>query len=136
MGVKGRLAEHGVLPNDRCPDRYYSMWLGPIAAVMVMDYWVFRKRHLRPEELYNHGGVYSYYKGVGVAGLVSFALGLLSEYIISGLQGTIKVYFGFIPVPGVELAWYYGFLAAAISYLVIGLASREKILPELRLGGK
>lgn len=112
---------------------YYSMWLGPIAAVMVTDYWVFRRRYLKPEELYNHSGVYSYYRGVGVAGIASFLIGLLSEYILSGVQGSIKIYFGFIPVPGVELAWYYGFLASAASYILIGVVARDKILPELNI---
>jgi len=110
---------------------YYSMWLGPIAGVMVVDYWILRRRHLIAEELYNHRGIYSYYRGVNIAGIAAFIMSILIEYIISAAQGSIRVYFGVIPVPGVELAWYYGFISASILYLLIGLAARSHVLPEL-----
>ncbi|MCE4613807.1 MAG: cytosine permease [Desulfurococcales archaeon] len=104
---------------------YYSMWLGPIAAVMVLDYWVVRRKEYPVEELYKYGesgrfwrGV-GYSSGVGWVGVVSFLLGIIGEYVISALQGNLQVYYGFIPVPGIELAWYYGFFISAISYLAL-----------------
>lgn len=109
---------------------YYSMWLGPIAGVMVVDYWVLRRKLLKAEELYNHGGIYRYYKGVSVAGLAAFAISILIEYILSAAQGSVRIYFGFIPVPGIELAWYYGFISAALIYLLLSRILRHHVLPE------
>ncbi|MEM1610891.1 MAG: cytosine permease [Sulfolobales archaeon] len=110
---------------------YYSMWLGPIAGVMVIDYWVLRRRLLKPEELYNHSGIYSYYRGVNIAGISSFIISILIEYLLSALQGSIRIYFGFIPVPGIELAWYYGFISAALIYLLLAQAMKRHVLPEI-----
>jgi len=110
---------------------YYSMWLGPIAGVMVVDYWVLRKRLLRAEELYNHSGIYSYHRGINIAGLAAFVISILIEYLLSTAQGSVRIYFGFIPVPGIELAWYYGFISAALIYLILARAMRSHVLPEV-----
>ncbi|MEM4972041.1 MAG: cytosine permease, partial [Sulfolobales archaeon] len=110
---------------------YYSMWLGPIAGVMVIDYWILRRRLLKPEELYNHSGIYSYYRGVNIAGISSFIISILIEYLLSALQGSIRIYFGFIPVPGIELAWYYGFISAALIYLMLAQTMKQHVLPEI-----
>lgn len=111
---------------------YYSMWLGPIAGVMVVDYWVFRRGRIVLPELYNPEGIYKYSGGFSLVGLASFAAGILGEYVISALQGTLAWYFGFIPVPKIELAWYYGFIIAALTHLILGFAAKDYVLPELK----
>lgn len=112
---------------------YYSMWLGPIASIMVIDYWILRRKILRVEELYNHDGIYRYYRGINIYGITSFLLGIIFEYLLSTYQGNLRFYFNIIPVPGIELAWYYGFIAAGISYLVLTRLYRDKAIPELRV---
>jgi hypothetical protein len=42
----------------------------------------------------------------------------------------VRIYFGFIPVPGIELAWYYGFISAALIYLLLSRILRHHVLPE------
>ncbi len=111
---------------------YYSMWLGPIAGVMVIDFWVLRRRRIILKELYNPNGIYKYTGGYNIIGLVSFFAGIIGEYIISAIQGNMQVYFGVIPVPGIELAWYYGFFISAIVHLILGYAAKNYMLPELR----
>lgn len=105
---------------------YYSMWLGPIAGIMVMDYWVLRKRSYDLKELYEFSpkSKYWYSGGVNWIGVLSLLLGILIEYIISAAQGTLQYYYG-IPVPGIELTWYYGFFLSAILYLVLSYAFRK-----------
>jgi len=111
---------------------YYSMWLGPIAGVMVVDFWVLRKRRFILEELYKPKGIYWYSGGVNWISLGAFIIGILGEYVISAAQGTLSWY-GPIPVPGVELAWYYGFFIAAIVTLIGGYTAKSYHLPELRV---
>ena len=111
---------------------YYSMWLGPIAGVMVIDFWVLRRRRIIIKELYNPNGIYKYTGGFNIVGLVSFFAGIIGEYIISAIQGNLQVYFDIIPVPGIELAWYYGFFISAIVHLILGYAAKNYTLPELR----
>ncbi len=111
---------------------YYSMWLGPIAGVMVVDFWVLRRGRIILEELYNPNGIYKYSGGFNWVGLASFFAGIIGEYIISAMQGNLSWYFNFIPVPGIELAWYYGFIIAAIVHLILGFAAKDYVLPELK----
>ncbi len=111
---------------------YYSMWLGPIAGVMVIDFWVLRRRRIIIKELYNPNGIYKYTGGFNIIGLVSFFAGIIGEYIISAIQGNMQVYFDIIPVPGIELAWYYGFFISAVVHLILGYATKNYTLPELR----
>ena len=108
------------------------MWLGPIAGVMVVDFWVLRRRRIIIKELYNPNGIYKYTGGFNIVGLVSFFAGIIGEYIISAIQGNLQVYFDIIPVPGIELAWYYGFFISAIVHLILGYAAKNYTLPELR----
>lgn len=103
---------------------YYSIWLGPIAGVMVIDHWIFRRGKTDIVLLYDLEGPYRYSGGFSVVGLVSFFAGIIGEYIISAVQGTLQVYFNSIPVPGVELAWYYGFFISAIVHLILSLGAR------------
>ncbi len=110
---------------------YYSMWLGPIAGVMVVDFWILRRKRIILEELYNPSGIYRYSNGVNWVALGAFIAGVLGEYIISAAQGNLKWYYS-IPVPGVELAWYYGFVISAIVMLVAGYLARDYVLPEQR----
>ncbi|GEM_PF-285637 len=111
---------------------YYSMWLGPIAGVMVVDYWILRKGRIILDELYNPNGIYSYSNGINWVGLGSFIAGILGEYVISAIQGKISWY-AFVPVPGIELAWYYGFIISAIAMLIAGNMAKEYVLPETSL---
>lgn len=55
----------------------YSALLGPIAGVMICDYWVLRRRHLRVEDLYRQDGAYAYENGVNRWAVYALLLGIL-----------------------------------------------------------
>ena len=55
----------------------YSALLGPIAGIMIVDYYFVRKTKLDVAQLYNEGGNYSYKGGWNVAAIVAFAAGVL-----------------------------------------------------------
>ncbi len=125
---------------------YYSLWLGPIASVMVLDFWWLRKRKYDIEELYKRGpeGKYWYTGGINWVGLGSFIIGLIGVYIWAWKRHVLGCFpagntcvpisvFGVkMPVPGLELAWYYGFFIAAIAYIVLALAFKKYAVPELK----
>src|SRR5690606_32631442 len=55
----------------------YSALLGPVAAIMIADYFVVRKRHLEVAALYTHHGIYGYRSGFNPGALVALALAVL-----------------------------------------------------------
>jgi NCS1 family nucleobase:cation symporter-1 len=55
----------------------YSALLGPIAGIMIADYFVLRKKHLELDELYHADGIYRFTGGFSLAALAAFALAVL-----------------------------------------------------------
>ncbi|MBC7113943.1 MAG: cytosine permease, partial [Candidatus Methanomethyliales bacterium] len=96
---------------------YYSMFLGPVAGVMIVDYWLVRRRRIVVEELYNNDSKSIYKNGVFWTGVGSFIIGLIGQYIAAIIQGKFYYAFGF-PLPGLELAWYYGFIISGLAYYI------------------
>ncbi len=98
----------------------YSGLLGPIAGVMIADYFVVRHRELAVADLYRRNGVYEFTNGVNYRGLAALALG-----IAIALLGLV--------VPPVrwlyDYAWFVGFGVSAAVYVILmkQAASREKI---------
>jgi NCS1 family nucleobase:cation symporter-1 len=54
----------------------YGVLLGPIGAIMIVDYFVLRKTELVVDDLYRRGGAYEYTGGVNVRAMIAFALGV------------------------------------------------------------
>lgn len=99
------------------PEQYLHNWLvgssgllGPIAGIMIMDYFVIRKRYLDLNELYVRDGTYEYRSGVNYRALVALTTGIVVT--LSGLF-----------VPHLQLlydyAWFTGFAVAALVYLTL-----------------
>ncbi|MEO8617408.1 MAG: NCS1 family nucleobase:cation symporter-1, partial [Luteolibacter sp.] len=55
----------------------YSALLGPIAGIMIADYFVLRGKHLEVKDLYRADGIYRYTNGFSIAALVAFGLAVL-----------------------------------------------------------
>src|SRR6202000_3298479 len=54
----------------------YSGLLGPIAGVMIADYFIVRKRELLVDDLYRRGGEYEYSNGINPRALASLLFGV------------------------------------------------------------
>ncbi|KAL4733469.1 permease for cytosine/purines, uracil, thiamine, allantoin-domain-containing protein [Aspergillus similis] len=54
----------------------YSLFLGAIAGVIVVDYWVCRGRRLRLRSLYEAHGTHYFTKGVNIRAIVAFVCGI------------------------------------------------------------
>jgi NCS1 family nucleobase:cation symporter-1 len=76
----------------------YSAFLGPIFAVLVVDYYIIRRRNLNLSKLYDENGPY---RGVNYAGIVASLVGA-------------AVALGFSSV-----SWYASLIPAGLSYWLL-----------------
>lgn len=100
----------------------YSALLGPIAGILLADYYWVRKTELDLDGLYRADGPYSYQNGYNPLALVALALGILPN--IPGFLHTA----GFLAaVPPVfdTLYTYAFFVGLAISFLLYGLLQKR-----------
>src|ERR1700744_3454808 len=93
----------------------YSGLLGPVAGIMVADYFFIRKTHLAGQSVYHRDGPYEYSKGINPRALIALVCGVFVAFI--GL-----------PVPALrflyDYAWFVGFFVAAASYYFLMLRYR------------
>lgn len=76
----------------------YSAFLGPMIAILIVEYYVLRKQHLDIKELYREGG---YYEGVNWAAILALAIGAGAAFIL------------------VDIGWIIGLVTAGIAYPLI-----------------
>lgn len=76
----------------------YSAFLGPIFAVMVVDYYVLRRRTLDLGELYDRTGPY---RGVNPAALIAVAVGLVAAFAFP------------------QVSWYASLIPAGVAYYLL-----------------
>ena len=88
----------------------YSGLLGPIAGVMIADYFVVRRRELNVDDLYRRNGVYEYDRGVNYRALLALALGIIIALLGLVLPPLRWLY---------DYAWFVGFLVAGASYVIL-----------------
>jgi NCS1 family nucleobase:cation symporter-1 len=94
----------------------YAAFLGPIAGIMICDYFVIRKRELVVDDLYLRGGVYEYSRGFNWKAVIALALGAgvaLSGFAIPSLKFLYAYswFVGFV----VSFAAYYAMMRATIA---------------------
>ncbi len=97
----------------------YSALLGPIAGILIVDYFLLRRVELNVDELFKHDGVYGAQNGWNHAGLTAFAAG-----VVPNLPGFLHAAGTIESVPAVfdgiyAYAWFVGFaVAGAVYYLL------------------
>ena len=99
----------------------YSALLGPIAGIMIADYFVWRRKKLDAAQLYQRHGVYRYTGGFSLVGF-----GVLIAAVLPNLPGflvTIKALpadvFPAWLVAGYHYAWFVGFAIGFLLYSLI-----------------
>jgi NCS1 family nucleobase:cation symporter-1 len=85
----------------------YSGLLGPVAGIMVADYFLIRGTRLDTVSLYRRGGPYEYSRGVNPRAIVSLVVGVLVALIGLAVPPLRFLY---------DYAWFVGFFVAAASY--------------------
>ena len=99
----------------------YSGLLGPVAGIMIADYFLLRRTQLDTSSLYRRNGVYEYSSGIN------------PKAIIALIAGVFVALIGLI-VPSVrflyDYAWFVGFFIAAAVYLVLMKVTVPVAVPE------
>ena len=89
----------------------YSGILGPVAGIMVADYFLLRKKHLDVNDLYRTNGVYTYAKGFNSKALIALTVGAFFAFIGLVVPALRPLY---------DYAWFVGFfLSAGVYYLLM-----------------
>jgi NCS1 family nucleobase:cation symporter-1 len=99
------------------PARYIDGWLvgysggmGAIAAVLIVDYWLVRKKRLELGDLYRPRGTYTFTGGWNWRAVVATLLGCFFAWV--GI---------FVPAlrPLYDYAWFVGFGVSAVAHLAL-----------------
>ncbi|HXW54850.1 MAG TPA: NCS1 family nucleobase:cation symporter-1 [Candidatus Cybelea sp.] len=86
----------------------YSGLLGPIAGIMIADYFIVRRCSLNLGALYGRGGVYEYLRGFNYRALVALALGVAAALMGLAIEPLRWLY---------NYAWFVGFAVSAVFYV-------------------
>jgi NCS1 family nucleobase:cation symporter-1 len=85
----------------------YSGLLGPIAGVMIADYFLVRHARLNVDDLYRRGGIYEYRDGFNFRALAALAAGIVLALIGLVVPALHFLYTG---------AWFVGFFVSGAVY--------------------
>jgi NCS1 family nucleobase:cation symporter-1 len=88
----------------------YSGGLGSIAGVLIVDYWIVRKKQLALADLYLPDGTYTYNRGWNWRAVVATLLGCVAAWIGLIVPALRPLY---------DYAWFVGFGVAAITHFVL-----------------
>jgi len=99
------------------PDSYifgwlvgYSGLLGPVAGIMIADYFFIRNTVLDVNSLYHREGAYHYTKGINPRAVIALVLGVAIALI--GLP-VAPLHFLY------DYAWFVGFFTSGIAYFAM-----------------
>jgi len=87
-----------------------SAFLGPIAGIMIFDYYLVRQRRLALEDLYRRGGAYEYKSGFNGRALVSLATGVAVALVGLLIPSVRWLY---------DYAWFVGFFVSGGLYYLL-----------------
>lgn len=97
----------------------YSALLGPIAGILIADYFILRKRQLDIDALFRHDGQYGANGGWNPAGLIALVLGILPNLPgflhVAGLVDSVPDIFKTV----YNYAWFVGLFVAGALYLLL-----------------
>jgi NCS1 family nucleobase:cation symporter-1 len=88
----------------------YSGLLGPIAGVMIADYFLIRAQNLNVDDLYRRGGRYEYKNGFNYKAIAALAAGIAVALVGLAVPSLRWLY---------DYAWFVGFFSAGGVYTVL-----------------
>ena len=88
----------------------YSGLLGPVAGIMVADYFLIRRTRLDVYSLYHRGGPYEYTRGINPRAIIALAAGVIVA-LIGLLVPPLRWLY--------DYAWFVGFGTAAVVYVAL-----------------
>jgi NCS1 family nucleobase:cation symporter-1 len=99
----------------------YAAFLGPVAGIMICDYFIVRRRVLLVEDLYRRGGLYEYAGGFNWVAIL--ALGAGAGTALVGLTvPSLRVLY--------DYSWFVGFAVAfTVYYAFMNFQARQELVP-------
>jgi NCS1 family nucleobase:cation symporter-1 len=95
----------------------YSGLLGPVAGIMVTDYFLVRGTKLDSYSLYRRDGIYEYKKGVNPAAILALVLGVFVALVGRFVPAVAFLY---------DYAWFVGFFLSGAVYYLMMMGQRER----------
>lgn len=115
------LKKLGMIHSDVSVEAMYSGWLlgyssllGPVAGIMIVDYFLIKRQFLNLPELYKTQGLYS---GFNSAGLIAFAVPVALT-LIAITTGALSWFYSY--------GWFTGSLLGGLVYFL--LASKQSVV--------
>ena len=94
----------------------YAAFLGPVAGIMIRDYFVIRRRVLKLDDLYLRNGLYEYSRGFNWRAVIALALGAgtaLAGLAIPSVRGLY------------DYSWFVGFVVSFAAYYAMMKFQRQ-----------
>jgi len=88
----------------------YSGFLGPIAGILICDYFVRRKTFLNAEDLYRRNGVYEFSGGINWKAIAALAIGCAVAFV-GLIYAPLRALYNY--------AWFVGFAVSFLAYLIL-----------------
>jgi len=96
----------------------YSGLLGPVAGIMVADYFLIRRTQLDSLSLYRRGGIYEYRRGINPRALIALVIGVGVALIGRFVSAVAFLY---------DYAWFAGFFLSGGLYYLMMLRHRKEL---------
>jgi len=113
----------------------YTVFLGPFAAIMVVDYWIVHEGNVDVPAMYNRLGRYQYWNGINWRAVVALLFSVTPS--LPGLAASINPNIKVGDASKLfDIAWIYGFTTAAAIYWALSalFPAKETFLEEPYLG--
>src|SRR5271169_6566490 len=97
----------------------YAAFLGPVAGIMICDYFLIRRRVLRVEDLYLRGGLYEYSRGFNWKAVAALVLGAGTALAGLAIPSMRALY---------DYSWFVGFLVSFVTYYAMMHSGQQSAL--------
>ncbi|WP_446899050.1 NCS1 family nucleobase:cation symporter-1 [Clostridium sp. LBM24168] len=94
----------------------YSGILGPVAAIIICDYWIIKKKKLYLKDLYLTKGSYVYNKGFNPKAIIALVAGIFAA-LIGKIVPSLSGLFSY--------AWFVGFGVSFVVYYLLNVLSKN-----------
>ena len=88
----------------------YSGFLGPVAGILICDYYIIKKQRLNVIDLYMHDGDYTYDNGINFKAIIALVSGIIVA-MVGLLVPPVKFLY--------DYAWFVGFGVSFVVYYLI-----------------
>jgi nucleobase:cation symporter-1, NCS1 family len=102
----------------------YAAFLGPVAGIMICDYFVIRRRTLVLEDLYLRHGAYEYSRGFNWLAIVALAAGAGCA-LVGLVVAPLRVLY--------DYSWFVGFVVSFVTYFALMRVCRARQPTSMRV---